>query len=381
MSTPALVEGHAPDSAWWPIERALLRHYGVLAAVVVAMLVVDQLWPFGLDLLRWDWLFVSGVLTLVLTLRMALALPDRAEQAVQRLAVRGALTDQDDADTPVGRTTAPDGPAPDGRPPGRGVAPLCHRLHAEARRLTVPWAALLAALMATAWLVARGHQLAVYLPTALGETVGAALAGLFVGRAVTYGMLGRRIRQEGLRLTPDPQDFDGAAGLRPVGQLYLFQASILAVPAGFLAAWWFLIPAFGTRYDAWRDVYLGLLAVVLVLEGLAFAGPMVSFHAMMRLAKAALLDDLDRRNQEAVALRATLGDPEDPGRDAAAARLQWLQSRYEAIEGMPTWPVDVSIRRRFTVNNLLLLLPMVTQALGLKGPWTRLLEGLSSLQG
>lgn len=346
----------APDDALWSFERAIRRFYVTGAGVVIALLVLNELSLFGKDLGKWDWLFVSGVLALVMALRLGLGLPNRVEQALVRVELRGVLTG-DPAD----------------------VAALRARAHSAARRLAVPWAFGTAALMITAWIFARGSQLAPYGLTILVDALGAALAGLFIGRAVSYGLLGRRIRNAGLRFSPEPQDFDGAAGLRPIGSLYFFQASIVAIPAAFLAAWWFVIPVFGSRYDAWRNVYAGLAVAMVLIEVAAFGAPMLAFHAVMRDAKLDLLVDADRYNHEAAGLRERLVDAMGDEREALHNRLEWLEQRYLAIEAMPEWPVDVRIRRRFTISNALILVPLMLQAIGLSGPWDSLIAKLGSL--
>jgi hypothetical protein len=52
-----------------------------------------------------------------------------------------------------------------------------------------------------------------------------------------------------------------------------------------------------------------------------------------------------------------------------------ITKRYEAIEAMPTWPVNARLRRRFTLNNLALLVPVAAQALGGSDQWQELLQG------
>jgi hypothetical protein len=319
------------------------------------VLAINELHLFGRNLRGWDWLFVSGALVLLVALRLGLELPNRFEQALIRLSQRGVLIG-----TPA------------------DVAQLRLHTHCRARRLTVPWALGLAVLLIVVWAVVRGHNFAPYLLTAMTEAAAAFLAGLFVGRAVGYGLLGRRVRAAGLSFLPEPQDFDGAAGLRPIGAFYFFQASILAVPGAFLAAWWFLIPLWGQRYEPWRTAYVILMIVVIGIEAVAFAAPMIAFHGIMRTAKINLQVEADRYNEEAVTLRKCLADKVGDEREAVSNRLAWLEQRYHAIEAMPTWPVDAGIRRRFTYNNAALLVPVVLQAVGLSEPWASVINKLTS---
>lgn len=50
--------------------------------------------------------------------------------------------------------------------------------------------------------------------------------------------------------------------------------------------------------------------------------------------------------------------------------------RYTAIESMPTWPVDVKIRRRFGLRNALLVAPALAQFLGAAQATQNLIENL-----
>jgi hypothetical protein len=69
--------------------------------------------------------------------------------------------------------------------------------------------------------------------------------------------------------------------MRPVGDLYAFQATLIATAAAFVGVWWLLIPSFGVTYRGWRTPYLGLLGFLLCCEALAFAAPLHSFCLIM----------------------------------------------------------------------------------------------------
>ncbi len=116
-----------------------------------------------------------------------------------------------------------------------------------------------------------------------------------------------------------------------------------------------LIPLYGTRYSYWRQPYLGLLALAIALEVLAFLAPMLSFHREMAGRKREFLREADKLSIEITKLAAT-----PSAKDQLAASTE----RYMALEDMPTWPVDTRTRRRFRINNLALLLPMVGSAFG-----------------
>src|SRR5439155_1160813 len=72
-----------------------------------------------------------------------------------------------------------------------------------------------------------------------------------------------------------PGHVDGAAGLKPLGDYYLYQALLVLLPAAFLLACSLilLIPSWDRRCDGWRGWFLGLLCVSICVEVDAFVAP------------------------------------------------------------------------------------------------------------
>lgn len=140
----------------------------------------------------------------------------------------------------------------------------------------------LGAAAGAAFVLAFRERLERRIPLLTEEVIAVIPVGLFLGRACSYGRLGSRLRTLGFAVKPDPAHLDGAAGLRPVGALFFHQATLLAIPAAFLAIWWVLIPLVNLRYLVWRTPYAGLLALVVAIEIAAFVIPMLTFHEIMR---------------------------------------------------------------------------------------------------
>jgi hypothetical protein len=344
----------ARRTAFWPGEGLLLRRFGWLAGIVLILTGLNELNLFGADARRWDWLFVTGIIAFLVDLRVSLTLPEKMHETLGRLATGRMLS----------------------------ATPEEHRdferdLHRASKGTALAGAAILVPVVVIAWTVARGLVFP-YLTTMTVEAVLAVPVGLCIGRTVGYGLLGRRLTRSGFTITADPEHLDGASGLRPVGDFYFFQAMLLAVPASFLGAWWVAIPFFGDRYgEGWRHAYAGLLAFVLLCEILAFLMPLRSFHLIMRREKQRLFAEADLIGHQALEvqrqLRTTAKEDELKGLED---RLGRLTRRYQAIEKMPTWPVSVRVRRRFTLNNLILLVPVLAQALGAPDSLQHLLDGL-----
>ena len=76
---------------------------------------------------------------------------------------------------------------------------------------------------------------------------------------------------------------------------------------------------------------------------------------------------------------ARLEDAGLEGRDAVKRQLTELVERYQTLEKTPTWPVDRSIRRRFTLQNLGLLLPFAGYLVGPPEFWHQVSDLVSGL--
>lgn len=118
----------------------------------------------------------------------------------------------------------------------------------------------------------------------------------------------------------------------------------------------------GLLFWLWReyhalDQYLWLLALAILVEVLVFVHPMLSVHASMREQGKAFLARADRLSRAIETTQARLEDTGLKEGDAVKRQLAELVERYQTLEKTPTWPMDRSIRRRITLQNLALLLP------------------------
>lgn len=215
-------------------------------------------------------------------------------------------------------------------------------------------------------------------------TVTGAVIGSWLGRLIGFGLLGRTLRRLGVHLRMVPVHPDQAAGLKPIGDFYFYHSLLANLPAAFLGTWILIlslaqgVPAID-RYRPFLGQYLTLLAVAVLMGALAFVLPLFSIHRIMRRQKQEVLlaeaDGLSFGIEDAHR-RAGRGDSET---EAAKQRLEELVERFRLIEATPIWPIDPSIRRRFTVRNLVLLLPFAGYFLGESPIWqdvTDLVRGI-----
>ena len=101
----------------------------------------------------------------------------------------------------------------------------------------------------------------------------------------------------------------------------------------------------------------------------------------MILAKRTALKEADRLSQEIVALQKKLTEVGSGEQRQVSERLDLLQERYREIEKMPTWPVAMQTRKRFTASNLSLFLPIGIKILGLSELWAEMANALWNVVG
>jgi hypothetical protein len=328
-------------AAFSSVENWLRRNYGVFAAISIVLLILNELHIGGFDLRHWDWFYVAGWVTFLLVFKAGLLLPDKLHQVLSRLTDSHVLSDKQDE-----------------------LGDFEQKLDRSGDRAALVGGVAVAAILAVGWAVVKRAALPHYLSSVILELALAFLAGSVIGRAVSYSTLGRQLRQPRFAIKVNPEHLDGAAGLRPVGGLYFFQSALLAVPALFLAVMWFFLPLVSTDYKIWRDVYAGLLGIIILCEVLAFVSPMWSFHNLMKEKKQELLSDADDISEQVTQVQQELrGNLSGEDQRRLEDRLGRLTQRYYAIVRMVTWPVDTGIRRWFVINNIVLIVPVATQVL------------------
>lgn len=332
------------------LDRLLL--WGLLGMFLVGQVVLGR--AFAQD---GNAMFLTGVLALLVGMELTRGLRGRLDEALQRLLDRRVV------EVPTGRRA---------------------RFETELDHQTRKWSRLgsiaIAAILLIAWIVVllgpSGSRYSLWV--VLFEVIGGWVAGDRIGRMVAYGSFWSTLTREGgavVRVMPGHAD--GAGGLKPVGDFFLYQSLSASIPALYLAAWWWFIPVAGL--DEWRSTYVGLLIVAIVVEVLAFLLPMRSIHATMRAQKRQFTAQADRLSSDIAELRARLRETKVPAdRQSLKDEISDLSEDYQLILHSPTWPVDPSIRRRFGVSNLILMLPLVGEAIG--GTfWQELADALSKV--
>lgn len=301
-----------------------------------------EFWRVGSNYGEWDVMLLSGVAAFMVGLWLVAGLPGRLHKTMARLTYRGAFTVGQDA---VLEETLD------------GFGKMLERRAGIWSRVV---ALVTAVAILIAFVIAFWNQFSMErIALTIGVVVGAYVAGTFLGRMAGYGQLGSILTKCGIKVTVTPGHVDGAAGLKPVGDFYFFQAMVVAIPAVFLAVWWFLIPIWPHDYAYWRESFVGLLAVAIAIEVFAFLVPLWSFHKSMKTRKQDLQTEADRLCVKIIEIQRKLMDGSSTEeKKELREQLTYITEQFRSIERMPTWPVDMRTRRLFGLNNVLLLTPL-----------------------
>jgi hypothetical protein len=76
------------------------------------------------------------------------------------------------------------------------------------------------------------------------------------------------------------------------------------------------------------------------------------------------------------AAQTSVDEPAGEEEGAVKPNLAGLLERYQELENVPTWPVDSSIRRQFTLRNLGLLVPFLGFIVGHMSFWQHISDVL-----
>ena len=330
----------ASDQHWAAVARWLL--WSTLPVFCLREIGLHWLLRYGFD--RWGALFISAWLVVLIGLQLVASTPERLRGALQRLHERGLLPES---------VTAVDAIE-------RDLERSAHR-GALLGGLIVPVAVLLAEGLLSGLLSALPHW-RTWLVSPFGaylilNVIASSVVGAWIGRMAGYGRLGHVLAERGFELRVVPDHPDGAGGLRPIGAFYLYQSLMASLPAVFLIIWGLLF----WLWHAYQALggYLSLLALAILAEALVGVRPMISVHASMREQKNAFLASADEKSRKFETVQARLKDAEGEERDALMRELAVLVEQFQTLEKAPTWPMDQSLRRLITLQNVVLLLPLV----------------------
>jgi hypothetical protein len=330
--------------------RSLLYIVGFL----MLMICIQEYSLHGWNWVRWDFMFISGLLVFIIALYFAQSIPKRMAQTLVRLVNRGAFK--------LAKGNLKDYQA---------------EVSARGKRFGQVFAVVVGAAILIAFTIAYKETIINKLPITILETFLGLVAGYYIGLMVAYGTMGQLAKKKEVEIVTQPGHIDRAAGLKPIGDYYFFQAMIVAMPCAFIAVWWFIIPVLTPWYSHWRNPYLLLLIIALAFEILSFILPMWVFHEIMQDKKQGHLEKADEISQKITELENQIITATDSSLlKELQKQLTLNREKYWEIENTPTWPLDTQTRRRFTFNNLALFSPFALDFISSSDPWRKLLDML-----
>lgn len=222
--------------------------------------------------------------------------------------------------------------------------------------------------------------LSFFLPIGLGTAAGL-VAGAFFGRLATYGSVAAVLARPETGLNIQPGHFDGANGLKPVGDFYLFQAVLTAIPLLWLSGWALALPWYHSTqcyadpidpaYTAtvqWQ--YYGQWLVIAGFTYVGFVRPVLELrNRLKRDQRDMLAKRVPEIEAEIASLNAGLARAADDSRRLGQeAAINELAKERWAIRNMRCWPMDKATFSKYApveiISNAapLLLGPLLARA-------------------
>lgn len=326
--------------------------------LILILLLIYQYCYYRFEFLQWDLLLLTGLLTFILGLRLIGGVRKRFELTLSRLLTREVLKIEEE-----------------------GRNEFFDQLEENAQNWARIGGIIGAVAMVGAFVFALFQDF-FWQRALLGiaEAIGAYIAGTYLGRIASYGQLGWQLKKRLVEIEMQPSHVDGVAGLKPVGDFFFYQAMIVAIPAIFLAVWWFLFPIWPRDYSHWEQAYLALLSIAIVIEILAFLVPIWSFHRIMQSEKTKWLETADRLSIE---IRYKQSDSEFDHslekKNIQSEKIEVMRKLCWSIENMSTWPIDIKTKKRFRFNNILLFIPFLGDIAKRNLDWKQILDILKEL--
>lgn len=172
------------------------------------------------------------------------------------------------------------------------------------------------------------------------------IVGLIAWRVLISSLHIWRISRS-LPITPQLGHLDNCGGLAPMGDLCLWNALLLVLPAIFLGGWINL----GNRYANWASEYVSVMTfwfwILLVVAIFVFFLPLWGIHQSMAATKKSVQQRLDLISEEIDRLSRELLFQTDhiPTEisDQKLNRLKLMQNILAQHQSIPVWPINLVI--------------------------------------
>lgn len=186
--------------------------------------------------------------------------------------------------------------------------------------------------------------------------------GLFAWRYMVIAWMIGRLAND-FKVTMQAQHPDRCGGLEPLGNLCLWNALILVIPAIILALWLGVatLPAYAF-FELWSPLFRQYLMLLTVLSIFFFFYPLGKIHRRMVEERGRLMEELDALTARADAILGRLRNEVDtlPAEqsDEYLERLATFRKVFEENAEIPAWPFDWRIALKFSVAQVVPLLSL-----------------------
>lgn len=313
----------------------------------------------GLSVQCWNWMYYTGVATFSIAVALAIGLPRRLDDTVEALRNNNTLV-----------LTAEE------------LSVINARMSHDARPWRLWCAILIFLVVFGGWIwasyteIARAdlgwsqirqyrEQLGLSAVVVAFGLVGLIIlimgvcgfyAGAFFGTAAAHGNFASVLAGEEIRLRIRPDHFDGASGLKPIGDLYLYQAFLTALPLLWFAGWWLVIPIYEPHgciapdYSAWRSPFVVQWLVTLTFTYLGFVRP------ILKLRRRVLREQMRMQNEEVPRIKNEIrrlqqeflqDNLSQDERQSINDRIDRHASYVWNVRQMSSWPMDSRTQRRY----------------------------------
>lgn len=201
----------------------------------------------------------------------------------------------------------------------------------------------------------------------IGESFIGFIIGIMAWRMIVTGV---QVWQLGKKfdLTPQSGHPDKCGGFEPLGNLCLWNALIVTIPAVFLWGWIILGP--GTQYgNFYTPQFSKLLLVPVAWAMLSFFLPLWSVHQIMIAKRAVVRQQLDQLsksiNHLAREMLAEADELEPEEGEKMAEKLELMRQIYQQNQHYPVWPFNLGIMVKFMTSQAVPILGLVSHATNL----------------
>lgn len=191
--------------------------------------------------------------------------------------------------------------------------------------------------------------------------------GAFVAAPLGYilGLLAWRVSLIAIYIDKLGQNFeirvqpnhpDQCGGLKPLGDLCLFIALLVLMPAIFFSVWGFATTFFQTGGGIYNQLWSGLLrqwlVLLIVLALVAFLWPLYSIHTQMQKQRREIQAELDnlaeRINELSTELRTEAYKLTPEQGEEKLKSLEFMRRVYQESARIPVWPIDWQTLLKFS---------------------------------